>query len=57
MPKYDFKCVSCSKVSEASFPIADGPAPAIVCECGSEAFRVFEPVPAQFKGSGWGSKP
>ena len=54
MPKYDFKCVTCQVTSEAFFPIADGPAPAIVCECGGEAFRVFEPVPAQFKGGGWG---
>lgn len=56
MPKYDYKCKSCSKVSEASFPIADGPSPAIVCECGSEAYRVFEAVPAQFKGDGWAGK-
>jgi predicted nucleic acid-binding Zn ribbon protein len=44
-------------VSEASFPIEDGPSPAIVCECGLEAYRVFEAIPAQFKGTGWGSKP
>lgn len=54
MPKYGFKCPSCQKVTDEFFPIADGPAPAIVCECGKEAFRVYESVPSHFKGGGWG---
>lgn len=54
MPKYDFKCTTCQETSEAFFPIADGPAPAIVCECGGEAFRVHTATPAHFKGGGWG---
>lgn len=56
MPKYDFKCGVCQKTSEAFFPIADGPSPAIVCECGGEAFRVLTATPAHFKGGGWGGK-
>lgn len=55
MPKYDFKCEKCQNTSEAFFPIADGPAPAIVCECGGQAFRVHTATPAHFKGGGWGA--
>jgi putative FmdB family regulatory protein len=54
MPKYDFKCTSCQEVSDAFFPIQDGPAPAIVCKCGGEAFRVHSAPAAHFKGGGWG---
>lgn len=56
MPNYDFKCPTCQKVTESFFPIADGPAPAIMCECGKEAYRVYEATPAQFKGGGWGGQ-
>ena len=57
MPKYDFKCESCQTVVESSFPIEQGPAPAIVCEhCGNEAFRIYEATPSHFKGGGWGGK-
>jgi putative FmdB family regulatory protein len=56
MPKYDFKCSSCQKITESFFPIQEGPAPAIICECGMEAFRVYAATPAQFKGGGWGGQ-
>ena len=56
MPNYDFKCDHCRKVTESFFPIAEGPAPAIMCECGKEAFRVYEAVNSVFKGGGWGGQ-
>jgi putative FmdB family regulatory protein len=56
MPNYEYKCDSCQKLTESFFPIADGPAPAIVCECGKEAFRQFSNFGIYLKGSGWGGK-
>ena len=55
MPKYDFKCIKCQQVTDPFFPIQDGPPPAIICECGGEAFRVHTVPAVAFKGSGWGS--
>lgn len=55
MPKYDFKCIKCQQVSDPFFPIQEGPPPAIICECGGEAFRVHTVPAVAFKGSGWGS--
>jgi putative FmdB family regulatory protein len=56
MPKYDFKCESCQVTSESSFPIEQGPSPAVICKCGGEAFRVYAATPSHFKGGGWGGK-
>lgn len=56
MPNYEFKCSTCQHVSESFFPIQDGPASAIICQCGKEAFRVYNPTPAHLKGGGWGGK-
>lgn len=56
MPNYDFKCPSCLKITESYFPITDGPASYVVCECGKEASRVYQPTPAHLKGGGWGGK-
>lgn len=53
MPKYDFKCETCQKTCESFFPIEDGPAPAVMCDCGGEAFRVYSNFGIQFKGSGF----
>ena len=57
MPNYEYKCPNCQMVTESFFPIADGPAPAIMCECGHEAFRKFSDFGIQLKGGGWGGKP
>lgn len=56
MPKYDFKCDACQKTSESFFDINQGPSPAIVCECGHEAYRVYHATPSHFKGGGWGGQ-
>jgi putative FmdB family regulatory protein len=56
MPNYEYKCVSCQEVSESFFPIQAGPAPAITCSCGHEAFRVFSHFGIQLKGGGWGGQ-
>lgn len=56
MPNYDFKCETCQEVTESFFPIADGPAPAIICKCGHEAYRVYDTVSSVFKGGGWGGQ-
>ena len=57
MSIYEYECPSCRKVTEAEFPIAQGGAPAIMCECGKEAGRKFSTFAAIFHGSGWGGKP
>lgn len=56
MPNYEYKCTKCQKVAEHFFPIADGPAPAVVCECGGEAFRQYSDFGIHLKGGGWGGK-
>ena len=52
MPAYDFRCTSCSKVTEVRRPSTDDslvPCP----ECGGETKQVFHPVGVHFKGSGF----
>jgi putative FmdB family regulatory protein len=56
VPNYDYKCEECQKVSESFFSIGTGPAPAIVCECGAEAFRQFSTFGIHLKGGGWGGQ-
>jgi putative FmdB family regulatory protein len=56
MPTYEYKCAVCQETSESFFPITDGPAPAVMCKCGGEAFRQFSSFAIQLKGGGWGGK-
>jgi putative FmdB family regulatory protein len=56
MPDYEYKCESCLKIISSFFPMKDGPAPAVMCSCGNEAFRVFSSPGVQFKGGGWGGQ-
>ncbi len=56
MPNYEYKCEECLEVSESFFPIEQGPAPAVVCKCGGEAFRQYSNFGVQFKGGGWGGQ-
>lgn len=56
MPNYEYKCPKCQVVFESFFPIADGPSPAVVCECGGEAFRQYSNFGIHLKGGGWGGQ-
>ncbi len=56
MPNYEYKCVTCLSTFESFFPIAEGPSPAVVCECGGEAFRQYSTFGIQLKGGGWGGQ-
>src|SRR5438876_3412851 len=52
MPLYDYKCLSCQKVTEVRHGFGEdmtGPCP----ECGGKLARVFNPAPIVFKGSGF----
>ena len=52
MPAYDFRCTSCSTVTEVVRPATDDspvPCPA----CGSATKQVFHPVGVHFKGGGF----
>ena len=55
MPSYDFKCEQCNNKFELSLPIDSKDLP--YCEdCENPLVRIYSPVAAIFKGTGWGSK-
>jgi putative FmdB family regulatory protein len=52
MPIYEYKCTRCSECFEVKQSFSDDNT--VVCHaCGSEARRVFVPVPIFFKGPGF----
>lgn len=54
MPIYEFKCESCHITQEIERSIhAESNAP-VCTNCGELMGRVYVPIPAQFKGEGWG---
>lgn len=66
MPKYDYECLTCSRLQEVQHSMTDSPK--IMCkECGSDCVKVILSVPAcnmgwsmQAAGNAkkyWGSKP
>lgn len=56
MPNYEYKCPHCFTETEQFFPIVDGPAPSVLCQCGKEAVRKFSNFAIQLKGGGWGGQ-
>lgn len=57
MPNYEYKCPDCLEMSEAFFPIQDGPTPSIICKkCGQAANRFYSDFGIQLKGGGWGGQ-
>ncbi len=55
MPTYDFKCEECKNTFELNLSIKDKELP--YCEdCEIPLVRIYSPVAAIFKGTGWGSK-
>jgi putative FmdB family regulatory protein len=56
MPLYDFKCEQCSNTFELSLSFENKDLQ--YCEdCEKPLVRIYTPVDAIFKGTGWGSKP
>jgi putative FmdB family regulatory protein len=56
MPLYDFKCEQCSNTFELSLSCENKDLQ--YCEdCEKPLVRIYTPVGAIFKGTGWGSKP
>jgi putative FmdB family regulatory protein len=56
MPLYDFKCEQCSNTFELSLSFENKDLQ--YCEdCEKPLVRIYTPVGAIFKGTGWGSKP
>ena len=51
MPMYEYECISCSIRYEVQRSIHDVNSP--MC-CGFTMRRIYEPVNAIFRGSGWG---
>jgi putative FmdB family regulatory protein len=52
MPAYDFRCTSCSAITEVRRPSTDSTD--VVCPiCGGPTKQVFHPVGVHFKGSGF----
>ncbi len=52
MPLYEYKCLSCSNLSEVIQRMDD--APLSTCdECGGELKKLLSAPAFQFKGSGW----
>jgi putative FmdB family regulatory protein len=52
MPAYDFRCTSCSEVTEVRRSAADD-TPVVCPSCGGATKQVFHPVGVHFKGSGF----
>ena len=52
MPRYDYECLSCSRVFELKQSFSDEPV-ADCPECGSRSRRKFHAVPVIYKGSGF----
>jgi putative FmdB family regulatory protein len=51
MPTYDFKCEECGVAFELNIPMGE----LAYCEdCEKPLTKLFTPVPAIFKGTGWG---
>jgi putative FmdB family regulatory protein len=53
MPTYDFKCDRCEQINEIELPM-DAPKEMICAECGVYMWRIWSPISAHFKGTGWG---
>jgi putative FmdB family regulatory protein len=52
VPIYEYKCAKCSECFEVRQSFSDKNS--VVChKCGSEAKRIFVPVPIVFKGPGF----
>jgi putative FmdB family regulatory protein len=53
MPTYEFKCDRCEQINEIDLPM-DAPKEMICVECGVYMWRIWSPISAHFKGTGWG---
>ena len=52
LPKYNFQCLKCKAELEVECSIKDTIKPPVCCS--KKAKRVYYPVGAVFKGTGWG---
>jgi putative FmdB family regulatory protein len=53
MPRYDYKCNSCNIVTELLLSINDLLEEQKCNKCNNTVLRVYSPIPAIFKGSGF----
>jgi len=53
VPNYDFTCLRCDVTVEKYLRFDDN-ARLICKKCGDFMQKVFNPIPAHFKGGGWG---
>lgn len=55
MPFYEYKCSSCSVITEQETSIHEVAASTVACKsCGKNATRKFSNFSAVFRGGGWG---